>query len=261
MKAILPKSRALVIEGRFQRVLFASLALHAALGAGIVWTPFASRAAPQAVAVVAIYESLPSPEPVREVTPPAAEPPKPEPPAPEPPKPDPKPVRQQVEDAVVIPQQLKPEPPKPRKAEKAEKAPQPPKKPEKPPESAADIMARLRKDYEPTDKPAVEARQEGAPGVVDPEMAVYQRAIQACMRSNWEGGGEFLYRRDLTVQFELRLDPESGRVREYKMTQGSGQRGLDASATRALERCRNQLPPPPRGMTVHRVVFAPGERG
>jgi TonB family protein len=95
---------------------------------------------------------------------------------------------------------------------------------------------------------------------VDPELAAYQKQLLNCFYTNWIGIQTYRRRRDLQVEFEVRVSPEGGVVSVDK-TRASGEFQLDESAERAIQRCSpgHRFPAPPQGRTLLRFIFVPGD--
>jgi outer membrane biosynthesis protein TonB len=246
--------RGLGQEPRFRRFLAVSAALHLALvGFGWFSPRFPRKLDPRTIVVV--ETSLPAPP--RPTPPPKAPEAKPEPAPPQPPEAKP---RQEIEEAIVIPavprekprNRPKPTPEPPKKPEPPK--PQPPK-PAEPQQSAEDVIAAIRGRVG-EDEPI----PSGGPGVVDPELALYQQRLQNCFYQNWIGLQLYRRRRDLQVEFEVRVTAEGG-VLSVSKTRESGEFQLDDSAERAIRKCApgDKFPPPPRGRTLLHFIFIPGD--
>ncbi len=189
-------------------------------------------------------------QPAPEPAPPEPAPPEPPPPEPTPPEPPP-PPKQEVEEAMYVPDvpSEKPKPPKPKTPPKP-----PEQKPKPKPQDVADVMKSLRQDVEKRN-PAPAART-GGPNA-DPELAGYMNAVKACMTINWVGAQQFLRRRGLQVVLLVEVN-EVGRVPTEQLDRGAGVDAFDDSAERAVLKCSPSLPPPPSGRSQIPVVFNPG---
>jgi periplasmic protein TonB len=255
----------LLREPGFRLVLIVSGALHLALIGVLAFAPslsFRTREDRVYVDLLAAMPAQPPPAP----TPPAPEPappeppppapPPPEPPAPEPPAPEP--PKQTIDEAVVIPAVPREKPrdrPKPPKPDPTP-PPQVPEKPKTPPPSASDVIAQMRKTVgQPDSSP--EPGPAGPQGTLDPELASYQQRLLACFYSKWTGVQSYARRKDLVVEFAVRVSPDGG-VRSVDKVRASGEVFLDQTAERAIQRCQ-PFPPPPSGMDLIRFIFIPGD--
>lgn len=225
----------------FVRVMACSVAGHAAAIFLVVYGPifrFHSVMLPEPV-MVNLDMALPA-----EPAPPEPPPPEPPvvPPAPEPKPAEPEPQKQEVKEALVVPD-VPPEKPKPKKP-----------KPQPKPQDVADVMASLRKDVEKQRPPQ---RQGAARGTLDPEMASYIAGVKGCLRQNWVGAQRFQRRRDLLAEFEVQLGP-GGKVTSAEVTRPSGEDFFDETAERAIFKCQ-PWPEPPGGQTIIPIRFVPEE--
>jgi protein TonB len=242
-------------DTRFRRFLLASMLLHVAAGGYAVWAPRSAVREPRALAVVMIDPSLPPPVP----TPPPPAPPEPEPPQEVPEPPPVKPVpQQQVEEAVVIPPVPRERPrerPKPTPTPEQRPEPAPPKPPPPPPPSAEELISQLRNRVGATDPRT--GVQGASANEGEGEIDAYRQRVLSCFYSKWIGIQRFRRRRDLQVEFELRVAPDGAVVSADKV-RTSGEPFLDDSAERAIQRC-SPLPPPPPNQSRFRFIFIPGE--
>lgn len=186
-----------------------------------------------------------------EPAPPEPKPPEPPPPEPKPPEPEPVPPKQEIEEAMYVPDvpSEKPKPPKPKTTPKP-----PDQKPKPKPQDVTDVMASLRKDVQQRN-PAPAPRQGGSS--VDPELAAYLNQVTACMTLNFVGVQRFLRRRDVQVLLMVEVN-EAGRVQSVQVERSSGEGQFDDSAERAVLKCSPTLPPPPSGRSQIPVLFSPG---
>jgi periplasmic protein TonB len=242
----------------FVRFMAYSGVAHVAALVLVIYGPifrFPSEIPPEYIVTVNLgMDAPPEPAPPEpEPAPPEPAPPEPAPPEPKPPEPEPPPPpRQEVEEAMYVPDvpSEKPKPPKP---------PKPPKAPEQKPkpkaQDVADVMESLRQDVQKRN-PAPAPRQGGP--VADAELAGYMNAVRACMTINWVGAQQFLRRRGLQVVLLVEVN-EAGRVQSVQVERGSGVDAFDDSAERAVLKCSPSLPPPPSGRSQIPVLFNPGE--
>jgi periplasmic protein TonB len=267
------EGQVLLREPGFRLVLIVSVVLHAA-GVGLLaFAPSLSFRMREERVFVQVLDAMPAPPspappaPAPAPEPPAPEPPPPEPPAPPPPAPEPpapeppapEPPKQMIDEAVVIPAVPRTKPRDRPKPPKPEPTPEPPKqaeKPRTPPPSASDLIAAMRSKVSESQSPPAPG-QAGPQGTLDPEMASYQQRLLACFYSKWTGVQAYARRKDLIVEFEVRVTSE-GAVRSVDKVRASGEVFLDQSAERAIQRCA-PFPPPPRGRDLLRFIFVPGD--
>ncbi len=158
-------------------------------------------------------------------------------------------ARQVVKEPVVIPK-------KPVERSKAKPAPEPAPDMARPePALTPDqILAQLREKHGETN--VIERNESSALNArVDPEMAAYRRRLENLIYANWAGARSFRDQLGVEVLFEVEVDA-SGVLRSVRMVKSSGNRHLDESAERAIQKS-SPFPRPPRSVRTITVRMNP----
>ncbi|NRA02622.1 MAG: TonB family protein [Myxococcales bacterium] len=157
-----------------------------------------------------------------------------------------RPRRQVVDEPVVIPKRPKPaKPVSPR-----------PEARKPPPLTAAQLIAKIRKEIPAEAAGPGTSNPAARSGFVDPLLAAYRSRLQARLRRNWSGARAFAAQPSLLARFEVEIN-QAGKLVGIAQREGSGNRYFDESAERAIWRAA-PFPAPPRGALTLDVNFRPG---
>jgi TonB family protein len=161
-------------------------------------------------------------------------------------------ARQVVKEPVVIPK-------KQPKVAKDKPAPEPAPDMAQPeqPLTPDQILAQLREKHGETNViERTEGSASGGPNArVDPEMAAYRRRLENLIYANWAGARSFQDQLGVEVLFEVEVD-SGGVMRSLRMVKSSGNRHLDESAERAIQKS-SPFPRPPRSVRSITVRMNP----
>ena len=216
----------LLASDAYRRWLGWSAVAHVALGLYLAFGPGIYRSAP-ALAPVFVEIVAPASRPAKR-------------------------ARQVVKEPVVIPKKL---------VERSKTRPAPEPTPDmarpEPAPTADEILAQLREKHGETN--VIERTEGSVAGArsarIDPEMAAYRRRLENLIYANWAGARAFRDQIGVEVLFEVEVDA-TGMLRSLRMVQGSGNRHLDESAERAIQKS-SPFPRPPRSVRTITVRMNP----